>query len=197
MEPWSPALQANFFTVWATWEAPQGPVADAYWCMAKPIQYCKVKNNNNNNKIIKKKKRRRRRRRTACPLKLSLGWGQKCYRLMERALNSTEDSLESLLLIMRQLLLDPSSTWPKHCIRPFRCLASNPPSTSFVPSFEVTVLPRHMLIVLSFISCVMLEKPLSMVLLISSGPWPTMVWSGISVPSQRLRSGCRGESTKS
>ena len=25
------------------------PVADACWCMAKPIQYCKVKNNNNNN----------------------------------------------------------------------------------------------------------------------------------------------------
>ena len=27
------------------------PMADAYWCMAKPIQYCKVKKNNNNNKI--------------------------------------------------------------------------------------------------------------------------------------------------
>ena len=24
------------------------PVTDACWCMAKPIQYCKVKNNNNN-----------------------------------------------------------------------------------------------------------------------------------------------------
>ena len=23
------------------------PVVDAYWCMAKPIQYCKVKKNNN------------------------------------------------------------------------------------------------------------------------------------------------------
>ena len=47
------------------WDAPEGwygegggggfrmgntctPVADACWCMAKPIQYCKVKNNNNN-----------------------------------------------------------------------------------------------------------------------------------------------------
>ena len=30
------------------------PVADACWCMAKPIQYCKVKNNTN--KKIKKKK---------------------------------------------------------------------------------------------------------------------------------------------
>ena len=28
------------------------PMADACWCMAKPIQYCKV-NNNNNNKIEK------------------------------------------------------------------------------------------------------------------------------------------------
>ena len=29
------------------------PVADACWCMAKPIQYCKVKKkNNNNNKRI-------------------------------------------------------------------------------------------------------------------------------------------------
>ena len=27
------------------------PMADSCWCMAKPIQYCKVKNNNNNNKI--------------------------------------------------------------------------------------------------------------------------------------------------
>jgi len=26
------------------------PVADAYWCMAKPIQYCKVNNNNNKEK---------------------------------------------------------------------------------------------------------------------------------------------------
>ena len=32
------------------------PVADACWCMAKPIQYCRVKNNNNN-KILKNKKR--------------------------------------------------------------------------------------------------------------------------------------------
>ena len=30
------------------------PMVDACWCMAKPIQYCKVKNNNNNNKILKK-----------------------------------------------------------------------------------------------------------------------------------------------
>ena len=29
------------------------PVVDACWCIAKPIQYCKVKNNNNN-KIFKK-----------------------------------------------------------------------------------------------------------------------------------------------
>ena len=28
------------------------PVADAYWCMAKPIQYCKVNNNNNKEKKI-------------------------------------------------------------------------------------------------------------------------------------------------
>jgi len=26
------------------------PMVDACWCMAKPIQYCKVKNNNNNKK---------------------------------------------------------------------------------------------------------------------------------------------------
>ena len=26
------------------------PVADSYQCMAKPIQYCKIKKNNNNNK---------------------------------------------------------------------------------------------------------------------------------------------------
>ena len=26
------------------------PVVDACGCLAKPIQYCKVKNNNNNNK---------------------------------------------------------------------------------------------------------------------------------------------------
>ena len=26
------------------------PVVDAYWCMAKPIQYCKVNNNNNRGK---------------------------------------------------------------------------------------------------------------------------------------------------
>ena len=57
---------------------------------------------------------------------------------MERVLNSTEDSLESLLLIIRQLLLDPFSIWPRHCIRPFRCIASNPPSTSFISTFEVT-----------------------------------------------------------
>ena len=30
------------------------PMADACWCMAKPIQYCKVKNNNNSNKNLKK-----------------------------------------------------------------------------------------------------------------------------------------------
>ena len=29
------------------------PVADACGCMAKPIQYCKVKKNNNKNKIRK------------------------------------------------------------------------------------------------------------------------------------------------
>ena len=29
------------------------PVADACWCMAKPIQYCKVQNNNNNKKFKK------------------------------------------------------------------------------------------------------------------------------------------------
>ena len=28
------------------------PVVDACGCMAKPIQYCKVKNNNNNNNKI-------------------------------------------------------------------------------------------------------------------------------------------------
>ena len=33
------------------------PVADAWWCMAKPIQYCKIKNNNNNNEKIKKEKK--------------------------------------------------------------------------------------------------------------------------------------------
>ena len=33
------------------------PVADACWCMAKPIQYCKVKKNNNNKKKIKKNNR--------------------------------------------------------------------------------------------------------------------------------------------
>ena len=30
------------------------PVADACWCMSKPIQYCKVKNNTNNKIKIKK-----------------------------------------------------------------------------------------------------------------------------------------------
>ena len=40
------------------------PVVDACWCMAKPIQYCKVKNNNNNNNkiIIKKIKKKKKRR---------------------------------------------------------------------------------------------------------------------------------------
>ena len=31
------------------------PVADACWCMGKPIQYCKVKNNNNKIFFINKK----------------------------------------------------------------------------------------------------------------------------------------------
>ena len=34
------------------------PVVDACWCMAKPIQYCKV--NNNNNKINKRKKKKKK-----------------------------------------------------------------------------------------------------------------------------------------
>ena len=48
--------------VWGgMWEGDSGwgthvhPVADACWCMAKPIQCCKV--NNNNNKINKRKKK--------------------------------------------------------------------------------------------------------------------------------------------
>ena len=35
------------------------PVVDACWCMAKPIQYCKVKKNNKIIKIIFKKKKRK------------------------------------------------------------------------------------------------------------------------------------------
>ena len=37
------------------------PVADACWCMAKSIQYCKVKNNNN---ILKKRKPLKKKKKT-------------------------------------------------------------------------------------------------------------------------------------
>ena len=34
------------------------PMADACWCMAKPIQYCKVKKNNNKKKKLKRKEKK-------------------------------------------------------------------------------------------------------------------------------------------